>query len=85
MSYIPTQGYGVQQSDSEAEKWWSLAGNHGDDPSSVRAQNTLGMFYSRQETFDPNKVRACVYTVAALCVCVWCVMCAGVSLDGASC
>ncbi|XP_064382779.1 LRP2-binding protein-like isoform X2 [Halichondria panicea] len=48
-------GYGVQQSDSEAEKWWSLAGNHGDDPSSVRAQNTLGMFYSRQETFDPNK------------------------------
>ncbi len=53
----PTQGYGVQQSDSEAEKWWSLAGNHGDDPSSVRAQNTLGMFYSRQETFDHNKVR----------------------------
>lgn len=50
------QGYGDHQSDSEAEKWWLLAARHGGDPSSVRAQNTLGMFYAREESRDLGKV-----------------------------
>ena len=50
------QGFGVKQSDQEAEKWWTLAAKHGGDDSSVRAQNTLGMFYARSETLDHDKV-----------------------------
>lgn len=66
------QGYGVQQSDEEAERWWLRAGEgrvqrggeseqeegggDGDGESVVRAQNTLGMFYSQQETLDMKKV-----------------------------
>lgn len=63
-----TQGYGVQQSDEEAERWWlkagegrrSVEGEEGEGgeewESVVRAQNTLGMFYSRGETLDLGKV-----------------------------
>ncbi|KAK7488339.1 hypothetical protein BaRGS_00020498 [Batillaria attramentaria] len=44
------QGYGVKpQSDSEAEKWWLLAADDGNPQGSVRAQSTLGMFYSRKD------------------------------------
>ena len=51
------QGFGVSQSDSEAEKWWRLAAEHdGSDPGSVRAQNTLGLFYAREESYDLDKV-----------------------------
>ena len=50
------QGYGDHQSDTEAEKWWLLAAKHGGDASSVRAQNTLGMFYAREESRDLGKV-----------------------------
>ena len=50
------QGCGVLQSDSEAEKWWLLAAGWGSDASSVRAQNTLGMFYAREESRDLSKV-----------------------------
>lgn len=70
------QGFGVQQSDSEAEVWWSRAGSHGNQPSSVRAQSTLGMFYSRQETFNSIKVIAsqvcseCIFCSLCLCACV---------------
>ncbi|CAI8049181.1 LRP2-binding protein, partial [Geodia barretti] len=65
------QGYGVAQSDEEAERWWLKAGEGrrsveggegekeeeqgGEWESVVRAQNTLGMFYSRQETQDLGK------------------------------
>lgn len=49
------QGFGVRQSDSEAERWWVLAAGRGRDVSSTRAQNTLGMFYARQESLDLNK------------------------------
>lgn len=62
------------QSDKEAERWWLRAGEggrggreggereegegEGEGRSVVRAQNTLGMFYSRQETLDFAKVTA---------------------------
>lgn len=55
------------RSDEEAEKWWLKAGGEetkrgeqSEDEehieSVVRAQNTLGMFYSREETSDFRKV-----------------------------
>ena len=57
------------QSDEEAERWWLKAGEgkvlvegeegeeeEGEWESVVRAQNTLGMFYSRRETLDLGKV-----------------------------
>ena len=67
---IILQGHGVRQSDEEAERWWLRAGEgrgvsgeegeqgggEGGRESMVRAQNTLGMFYSRQETLDLKKV-----------------------------
>ena len=62
----------MAQSDEEAERWWLKAGEGrrsveggegekeeeqgGEWESVVRAQNTLGMFYSRQETQDLGKV-----------------------------
>ena len=61
----------MRQSDEEAERWWLRAGEgrevvveeereqgggEGGRESVVRAQNTLGMFYSRQETLDLKKV-----------------------------
>lgn len=53
------QGFGTHQSDSEAEKWWTLAAEHGSDPGSVRAQNTLGLFYAREESLNLDKVCNC--------------------------
>lgn len=59
----------MQQSDKEAERWWVRAGEgreqrgegeseqeEGEEDSVVRAQNTLGMFYSQQETLNMKKV-----------------------------
>lgn len=58
----------MQQSDEEAERWWLRAGEgrvqrgegesdqEGEEDSVVRAQNTLGMFYSQQETLNIKKV-----------------------------
>lgn len=46
------QGFGVRQSDEEAVKWWSRSAEKGKDPSSVRAQNTLGMYFSRNENVN---------------------------------
>ncbi|KAH3789784.1 LRP2-binding protein-like isoform X2 [Dreissena polymorpha] len=47
------QGYGVdRQSDTEAEKFWLLAADDGNPKASVKAQSTLGMFYSREESLD---------------------------------
>ena len=43
------QGFGVAQSDSDAEKWWTAAASSGRDPSALRASHTLGLFYSRPE------------------------------------
>ena len=58
------QGYGVRQSDEEAERWWLRAGERkgveeeegGEGGSVVRAQNALAMFYSRKETLNLAKV-----------------------------
>ncbi|XP_078252816.1 LRP2-binding protein isoform X2 [Rhinoraja longicauda] len=44
------QGFGMLQSDSEAERLWILAADDGNPEASVKAQTTLGMFYSRAET-----------------------------------
>ncbi|KAL3863322.1 hypothetical protein ACJMK2_005084 [Sinanodonta woodiana] len=50
------EGYGVnRQSDEEAERWWLLAADDGNPKASVKAQTTLGMFYSREETKDLKK------------------------------
>ncbi|XP_005095624.1 LRP2-binding protein [Aplysia californica] len=43
------QGYGGQQSDTEAEKWWLLAADDGNPKASIKAQSILGMYYSRQD------------------------------------
>jgi len=43
------QGFGDQQSDSKAEKWWLLAADDGNPKGSIKAQSILGMYYSRQD------------------------------------
>lgn len=49
------EGYGVKQSDKEAEKWWLKAAADGDPRGSIEAQTMLGMFYSRPEFIDLKK------------------------------
>eukprot|EP00794_Sanderia_malayensis_P005272 gene5272-5938_t len=51
------EGFGVAQSDSEAERWWLLAAKDGDPDGSVEAQTTLAMFYSRigEDSYDMQK------------------------------
>ncbi|XP_069795797.1 LRP2-binding protein isoform X5 [Narcine bancroftii] len=44
------EGFGIQQSDSEAERKWLLAADDGNPKASVKAQTTLGMFYCRPES-----------------------------------
>ena len=53
------EGFGVNQSDREAEKWWLLAAQDGEPNGCVKAQTVLGMFYSRsnEENFNIKKVR----------------------------
>ena len=53
------EGYGVVQSDEKAEFWWLLAAKDGDPDGSVKAQSTLGMFYSRigENSYGMDKVR----------------------------
>lgn len=50
------QGFGVpRQSDHEAERFWLLAADDGNPKASVKAQCTLGMFYSRQDSHNLKK------------------------------
>lgn len=51
------QGYGVtRQSDLEAERWWLIAADDGNPLASVKAQSTLGMYYSRKgDSLDLDK------------------------------
>lgn len=51
------EGFGVKQSDVEAEKWWLRAAHNGDEGGCVKSQTILAMFYSRmgEETFDLKK------------------------------
>ena len=62
------KGCGTSQSDSEAERWWTLAAEHGSDPGSVRAQNTLGLFYAREESLNLDKVWSCNLKLNSLTV-----------------
>lgn len=51
------EGFGVKQSDEEAERWWLLSARDGEEGGCVKAQSILAMFYSRlkEDTFDLNK------------------------------
>ncbi|XP_067885513.1 LRP2-binding protein isoform X2 [Heterodontus francisci] len=49
------EGFGIQQSDTEAERLWLLAADDGNPSASVKAQSTLGLFYSRPESQDLQK------------------------------
>lgn len=52
------EGFGVKQSDAEAERWFLAAAQDGDPSGSIKAQTVLGLFYSRpgEEFFDLEKV-----------------------------
>lgn len=52
------EGFGVKQSDKEAERWLLLAADDGDPKGSMKAQMVLGLFYSRPggDSFDLKKV-----------------------------
>lgn len=52
------EGYGVKQSDVEAEKWLLRAAHDGDPKGSIKAQTVLGLFYSQSggDAFDLEKV-----------------------------
>jgi len=52
------EGFGVKQSDEEAERWFLAAAQDGDPNGSIRAQTVLGLFYSRpgEDSFDLDKV-----------------------------
>lgn len=49
------QGFGTNQSDIEAERWWLLAADDGNPAGSVRAQSTLGLFYTTPDHRDLSK------------------------------
>ena len=52
------EGFGVKQSDKEAERWFLAAAQDGEPSGSIKAQTVLGLFYSRpgEESFDLQKV-----------------------------
>lgn len=52
------EGFGVKQSDKQAERWFLAAAQDGEPSGSIKAQTVLGMFYSRadEESFDLQKV-----------------------------
>ncbi|NXF93867.1 LR2BP protein, partial [Eubucco bourcierii] len=49
------EGCGVKQSTEEAERLWLIAADHGNPKASVKAQATLGMFYSVSVLKDLKK------------------------------
>ena len=52
------EGFGVKQSDAEAERWLLVAAQDGEPSGSIKAQTVLGLFYSRpgEDSFDLEKV-----------------------------
>ena len=50
------QGFGVKQSYKEAVKWWVKSAESGSSPGSQQSQGMLGMYYSRIESQDLEKV-----------------------------
>ena len=53
------QGFGINQSDDEAIRWWTLAGNAADqdDIGCIKSQNALGMMFSRSDTLNLEQVQ----------------------------
>ncbi|KAG5844998.1 hypothetical protein ANANG_G00134110 [Anguilla anguilla] len=49
------EGYGVRPSREEAERYWLLAAEDGSPSGSVKAQSSLGLFYSHPDTPDLKK------------------------------
>ncbi|XP_068134806.1 LRP2-binding protein isoform X2 [Hyperolius riggenbachi] len=49
------EGCGTRHSDEEAERWWLLAADNGNPEASVKAQSTLGMYYSRPSSRNLKK------------------------------
>ncbi|KAJ8416530.1 hypothetical protein AAFF_G00358180 [Aldrovandia affinis] len=49
------EGYGVPTSREEAERYWLLAAGEGNTDGNVKAQTSLGLFYSNPETLDLTK------------------------------
>ncbi|KAI1883540.1 hypothetical protein AGOR_G00232640 [Albula goreensis] len=49
------EGYGVKPSKEEAERYWLLAASEGDRSGNVKAQTSLGLFYSNPDTLDLKK------------------------------
>ncbi|GCB63127.1 hypothetical protein scyTo_0004356 [Scyliorhinus torazame] len=49
------EGFGLQQSDKEAERLWLIAADDGNPKASVKAQTILGLFYCRPESQDLQK------------------------------
>jgi len=52
------QGFGISQSDEEAIQWYTLAANALDQHNvgCIKAQNALGMFYSRKDSLNLQQV-----------------------------
>lgn len=53
------EGFGVKQSDKEAERWWLLAADDGNPKASIKAQTALGMYYCREDSLNLEKVCTC--------------------------
>lgn len=53
------QGFGINQSDDEAIRWWTLAANAVDqeDIGCIKSQNALGMMFSRNDTLNLEQVQ----------------------------
>ncbi|KAJ8383107.1 hypothetical protein SKAU_G00038850 [Synaphobranchus kaupii] len=49
------EGYGVRPSREEAERYWLLAADDGSPSGSVKAQSSLGLFYSHPDSLDLKK------------------------------
>ena len=53
------QGFGINQSDDEAIRWWTLAANavEQQDIGCIKSQNALGMMFSRIDTLNLQQVQ----------------------------
>jgi TPR repeat protein len=49
------QGYGTKRSDDDAERFWLLAADNGNPKACIKAQSTLGLFYSLRDHLDLKK------------------------------
>jgi len=49
------QGFGVKRSDEDAERYWLMAAADGSPKGCIKAQSTLGLFYSLPDHLDLKK------------------------------